>query len=168
MLNLEPLANDASGVDEVNNADAELALREKEAREAAAREAEAKRAEQERLRQQEIAAQAAPAPKPKTTIPAPENGIVYKVQISAGHREVGRTYFSSRHRYNGAYDMERHQGWIKYVTGRFGSYAEARDQRVSFVNAAYGFPGPFVTAYNNGARITVQEALLLSNQKWVQ
>jgi hypothetical protein len=168
MMNLEPLANDASGVDQVNNADAELALREKEAREAAAREAEAQRLEQERLRQQGTAAQATPTPKPKTTIPAPENGIVYKVQISAGHREVGRTYFSSRHRYSGTYDIERHQGWIKYVTGRFGSYAEARDQRVSYVSAGYNFPGPFVTAYNNGARITVQEALLLSNQKWVQ
>ncbi|MEZ4739266.1 MAG: hypothetical protein R2818_07875 [Flavobacteriales bacterium] len=170
MLNMEPLANDPSNVNAMNNADADLALRERLAREAAEREAEAKRQEQERARQQEAMANKTtpPVTQPKRTVPAPENGIVYKVQISAGHREVGRTYFSSRHRYNGTYDIERHQGWIKYVTGRFGSYAEARDQRVAYVSAGHNFPGPFVTAYNNGARITVQEALLLSNQKWVQ
>ena len=146
------------------------ALRERLAREAAEREAEAKRQEQERARQQEALANKStpPVTQPKRTIPTPETGIVYKVQISAGHREVGRTYFSGRHRYSGTYDIERHQGWIKYVTGRFGSYAEARDQRVAYVRDGHNFPGPFVTAYNNGARITVQEALLLSNQKWVQ
>lgn len=103
-----------------------------------------------------------------TAVPAPETGVVYKVQIIAAHREVGRSYFTSRHGYNGDFSMERHQGWIKYVTGRFGSYAEARDQRVALSSAAHAFPGPFVTAYNNGDRITVQEALVLSNQKWVQ
>jgi len=101
-------------------------------------------------------------------IPAPESGVLYKVQITAGHREVGKSYFSTRHRFNGAFSLERHQGWVKYVSGKFGSYNEARDQRVAFVAAGHNFPGPFVTAYNNGDRITVQEALMLSNQKWVQ
>ncbi len=116
------------------------------------------------------AAPSKPAPQPKrtTSIPAPEQGILYKVQISAGHREVGSTYFAARHRYHGGFSVERHQGWIKYVTGKFGSYAEARDQRVAFNTAGHAFPGPFVTAYNNGERISVQEALVLSNQKWVQ
>lgn len=158
----------------------EAAAREQAAREAAAKEAQAreaaaaKAAEAERAaRQREAEATASKPTKPvvepkKTTIPTPETGIVYKVQISAGHREVGRTYFSTRHNYTGSFSVERHQGWIKYVTGRFGSYTEARDQRVAYVSAGHNFPGPFVTAYNNGDRITVQEALLLSNQKWVQ
>jgi hypothetical protein len=107
-------------------------------------------------------------PKRTSSIPAPEQGILYKVQICAGHREVGRTYFATRHRYHGDFSVERHQGWIKFVTGKFGSYAEARDQRVAFNAAGHAFPGPFVTAYNNGERISVQEALVLSNQKWVQ
>ena len=54
------------------------------------------------------------------------------------------------------------------MTGRYGNYKEARDQRQAFVQAGHNFPGPFVTAYNNGDRITVQEALLISNQKWIQ
>jgi len=101
-------------------------------------------------------------------VPAPETGIAYKVQISAAHREVGKPYFVQRHRFNGDFNIEHHQGWIKYTTGRFSQYGEARDQRIAFIAAGHDFPGPFVTAYNNGERITVQEALMLSSQKWVQ
>ena len=101
-------------------------------------------------------------------VPAPETGVTYKVQISAAHREVGAAYFAERHNYSGDFSIERHEGWIKYVTGRFGEYRSARDQRQSYVNGGNNFPGPFVTAYNNGDRVTVQEALMISNQKWAQ
>lgn len=109
-------------------------------------------------------------PKPKLTgnVPAPETGITYKVQISAAHREVGGEYFAQRHRFLGDFSIERHEGWIKYVTGRHAEYRGARDQREGLVSAGHEFPGPFVTAYNNGQRITVQEALMISNQRWVQ
>ncbi|HRH70499.1 MAG TPA: hypothetical protein PLB89_13405 [Flavobacteriales bacterium] len=194
-MKLQEMANDPVHVDPMANADAELAERQRKEREAAelaaaakaqqeavAKAEESKRVEQERAQKTETQAskpakpevtaskntKPATDPKKVTSTPAPENGILYKVQISAGHREVGKGYFSARHRFSGNYNVERHQGWIKYVTGRFGSYSEARDQRVSFVAAGHNFPGPFVTAYNNGDRITVQEALLLSNQKWIQ
>jgi hypothetical protein len=72
------------------------------------------------------------------------------------------------HRYSGDFSIERHQGWIKYVTGSFGTYRDARDRRVSLVDAGHKFPGPFVTAYQDGTRITVQEALAISGQQWVQ
>jgi len=115
---------------------------------------------------------AAPKPAaPKTVTPkvaAPETGVIYKVQIMAAHREVGGAYFNSRFNYGGDFSIERHEGWIKYVTGRYGQYREARDQRQSFIAAGHNFRGPFVTAYNNGDRITVQEALMISNQKWSQ
>ncbi len=172
---LEVLANQNATVDPVPNVDTELAARQ-EAEKAAAREAEAaarataeaERAAQAKRNETTTAQRTTTEPKRVTSVPAPEKGVVYKVQISAGHREVGRGYFAARHRYTGAYSIERHQGWIKYVTGMYGSYAEARDQRVAFNAAGHDFPGPFVTAYNNGDRITVQEALVLSNQKWVQ
>ena len=101
-------------------------------------------------------------------VPSPETGVSYKVQITAAHREVGASYFSERHHYTGAFSIEHHEGWIKYVTGKYNDYRGARDQRQEYVSAGNNFPGPFVTAYNNGDRITVQEALMISNQKWAQ
>ncbi len=101
-------------------------------------------------------------------IPTPETGVTYKVQIMAAHREVGGEYFAEQHRYMGDFGVERHEGWIKYVTGRFAEYRAARDQRNAYLSVGHNFPGPFVTAYNGGERITVQEALMVSNQKWVQ
>jgi len=114
---------------------------------------------------------AKPQPKvvpPTPRIPTAETGVTYKVQITAAHREVGKEYFAERHRFTGDFGIERHEGWIKYTSGRYGRYNEARDQRQSYISQGHNFPGPFVTAYNNGERISVQEALMISNQKWVQ
>lgn len=115
-----------------------------------------------------VAPKADPVVASKPRIPTPETGVTYKVQITAAHKEVGGEYFSERHRFSGDFGIERHQGWIKYTTGRYGQYAQARDQRQSYISAGHNFPGPFVTAYSNGERVTVQEALMISNQKWMQ
>ncbi len=131
---------------------------------------------QQQTTQPEPIAKAEPKSEPKVTapprttsrVPAPETGVTYKVQITAAHREVGQEYFAQRHHFTGDLGIERHEGWIKYTTGRFARYNEARDQRQAYISAGHNFPGPFVTAYNNGERVTVQEALMLSNQKWVQ
>jgi hypothetical protein len=174
---LEMLAQDESNMGMLDGDDGQLALREKERKETEAKaraEADARIAAEARKQQertQPVAKQEPVQPtKPATTarIPAPEKGVSYKVQITAAHREVGRSYFQARHRYSGDFSIERHQGWVKYVVGGFSSYKEARDQRVNFIQAGHEFPGPFVTAYNDGVRITVQEALMLSKQQWVQ
>lgn len=101
-------------------------------------------------------------------IPAPETGISYKVQITAGHNQVGNDYFSQKHKFNGMFNIEHHEGWIKYTTGSYNAYKAARDRREELNAADHQFPGPFVTAYNDGTRVTVQEALMISNQKWLQ
>ncbi len=103
-----------------------------------------------------------------TSTRAPEAGVTFKVQITAAHREVGKPYFVQRHRYDGDFSIEHHQGWIKYVTGSFDQYRAAKDQRQAYITAGHNFPGPFVTAYNNGDRITVQEALMIAKQSLVQ
>jgi len=102
-----------------------------------------------------------------TSIPDPETGITYKVQILAGHNTVGRQYFKKRHQFSESINIENHEGWVKYTTGSHDVYKTARDDRER-INGRYELPGPFVTAYNEGVRIIVQEALMISNQKWYQ
>lgn len=176
------MEGDASSMDTMANVD-ELWLNERERPKRSCRqgscswsrcrEAEAKRLAEQRAREEAVAAQQSkPVVEPKTTprIPTPETGIVYKVQMMhTGHREVGKNLLLQHPPpLHGSFQRGAPPKVIKYVTGRFGSYSEARDQRVGYVAAGHQFPGPFVTAYNNGDRMTVQEALLLSNQKWVQ
>ncbi|MDG1238164.1 MAG: hypothetical protein P8N69_04585 [Flavobacteriales bacterium] len=93
------------------------------------------------------------------------NNIQYKVQILAGHRIIGEKYLFEKFNYKGDYDIESHLGWIKYTIGNHSEYQNARDSRNEVkINE---FPGPFVSAYNYGERISVQEALIISKQNWV-
>lgn len=95
----------------------------------------------------------------------PEKGVYYRVQIAAGHKPIDiKRYFT---RYNIKYDIrtEKHDGWYKYSIGSFKEYKEARDFRIFIWNTSK-INDAFVTAYNNGTRITVQEALMITNQKW--
>lgn len=99
---------------------------------------------------------------------SPETGVTYKVQILAGHKLVEESFVRAKYAFKEDYGTENHEGWVKYTTGKYAVYREARDKRESLVDNNHNFPGPFVTAYNSGERITVQEALMISNQKWVQ
>jgi len=94
------------------------------------------------------------------------NGIKYRVQIIAAHNTVSKRYVKKAFGFSGSFDIENHEGWVKYITGNYSTYKQARDKRNTL--NSYDFDGPFVTAYNNGDRITVQEALMLSNQSWIQ
>ncbi|MEM9053081.1 MAG: hypothetical protein AAGC47_13595, partial [Bacteroidota bacterium] len=99
-------------------------------------------------------------------IPSPENGVYYRVQISAGRSNVKKSDFEKLYTFNEGYNLENHEGWFKYTTGYHQVYKSARDDRQR-ISAKYDkFLGPFVTAYNDGERISVQEALMVSAQKW--
>lgn len=98
-----------------------------------------------------------------TSTPNPQKGVSYKVQVGAGHKSVPSNYFSKRFNLNDNISIESHEGWIKYVIGSYNEYKEARDKRNLTRNKVRT---AFVTAYNQGKRITVQEALMISNQKW--
>jgi len=108
-----------------------------------------------------------PIKKKVTTVPVANTGINYRVQLVAGHNNVDANYFSNQYKYTDSFIVESHEGWMKYTTGDYPIYKDARDGRED-IKSAYTFPGPFVVAYNNGERITVQEALMITNQKWVQ
>ena len=91
--------------------------------------------------------------------------IDYRVQILASHRIATKNYVKNKYHFSENFDLENHDGWIKYTTGRFDQYKEARNKRNDL--SSNEFPGPFVTAYNFGQRITVQEALIISKQNWI-
>ncbi|MFM7106958.1 MAG: hypothetical protein ACKOW8_15725, partial [Flavobacteriales bacterium] len=97
----------------------------------------------------------------------PARGVTYSVQILAAHRIVEKTYFNTRHGYSGGYNIENHDGWVKYVAGKYDAYTDARAAREGLKQESRDLPGPFVTAYQDGERISVQEALLVSNQRWI-
>ena len=103
-----------------------------------------------------------------TNTPSPEKGINYKIQLAATHTHKAASTFRVNHKFAADIETENHDGWTKFVTGSHDEYKSARDARNN-ISAEYSkFDGPFVTAYNNGDRITVQEALMVSKQKWYQ
>ena len=100
------------------------------------------------------------------SITASPAGINYRVQIMALHKPVDVSYFSLKRKINTQVNTELNGGFTKYTIGNYPDYKTVRDERESVRNR--GIVGPFVVSYNSGVRITVQEALMISHQKWYQ
>ena len=96
------------------------------------------------------------------------DGIYYKVQICAlrPKNEVEASYFNKKYNLTDEISKEDHEGWKKYTVQKYTVYKDARDARNNVINNHAVNTGAFVTAYNNGVRIHVREALDATNQKW--
>ncbi|MCC7301644.1 MAG: hypothetical protein IT233_03285 [Bacteroidia bacterium] len=103
-----------------------------------------------------------------TPDPPPTNtNVAYKVQICALRSTApDNTYFQNRYGITENINWENHEGWTKLTVGKFNTYKGARDHRNGIRNKGVG--DAFVTAYNSGTRITVQEALMITKQQWYQ
>lgn len=99
-------------------------------------------------------------------VPQPETGVFYRVQIAAGKNNLSKSVFEKLYSFEEGFKLENHKGWFKYTTGYHQVYKSARDDRQRITGKYRKFQGPFVTAYNDGERISVQEALMVTAQKW--
>jgi hypothetical protein len=95
----------------------------------------------------------------------PETGVYYRVQIAAGHKPIGLRKYFRKLTFNQDIKTEQHLGWYKYSIGSWSEYKQAHDFRLHVWNTT-PIKDAFVAAYNAGKRITIQEALMVSNQKW--
>jgi len=98
------------------------------------------------------------------SIPPPQKGVSFRVQIMALHNPVEVSYFNRS--ISAPVYTELHQGFTKYTTGIYKDYKTVRDARENV--RGRGIAGPFVVSYNSGTRITVQEALMVTHQHWYQ
>ena len=99
-----------------------------------------------------------------SSVPVPQGDVNYRVQIAALHRAVEASTLATRYNLFEPVITEMAQGFTKYTIGSHKEYKSAHDARDIIKNK--GVVGPFVTAYNSGKRITVQEALMITSQKW--
>lgn len=97
-------------------------------------------------------------------IPTPQGNINYSVQILALRKAKSANAVANIYNINETVKTESAEGFRKYTVGSHSEYKSARDARETF--KPKGVIAPFVTAYNRGRRVTVQEALMVSNQKW--
>ncbi len=93
-----------------------------------------------------------------------QGNVKYRVQIMALHHAVKSSYLSNKYNITENINEEMLEGYTKYTVGHFDDYKAVRDHREEIRNK--GVAGPFVVAYSNGQRITVQEALMITRQQW--
>jgi hypothetical protein len=106
--------------------------------------------------------------KPQSNSTASQSRVSYKVQVLANHRSVSEQEWMDKYGLQDQKEVSNHEGWMKWTVGNFSDYKDARSKRESLNAQCPNLPGPFVAAFQDGNRITVQEALMISQQKWIQ
>lgn len=93
-----------------------------------------------------------------------EGNISYLVQIGAFKNNIASDILSKKFNISENIKSEMAEGFSKFMVGDFSEYKQARNHREEIKQK--GCNSAFVVAYNNAKRITVQEALMITGQKW--
>jgi limonene-1,2-epoxide hydrolase len=100
------------------------------------------------------------------TLSKKSGSLAFEVQVGAFTKsKVTAAKLKKKFSIGESVRSEMHDGYVKFLTGSFSDYKNARNQRET-IKTVNGVKSAFVVAYNQGSRITVQEALMITNQKW--
>lgn len=98
------------------------------------------------------------------SINAKQTTVFFSVQLGAFLKSnVSSYYFTKKYNINSVTE-ESHESYKKFYTGNFEEYKQARDYREKVKQK--GVHDAFVIAHKSNIRISVQEALMITNQKW--
>ncbi len=100
----------------------------------------------------------------KQKVPSSNAKVNFSVQVAALQKQKEAANIQRFLALSDKLQIEFHDGYSKYVSGKFDEYLKAKTHRDKIRNK--GKRRAFVTAYNTGKRITVQEALMIANQQW--
>jgi hypothetical protein len=100
----------------------------------------------------------------ETSTKAKQTSVFFSVQLGAFLRSnVRSNYFVRKYNIPNVKE-ENHESYKKLYSGNFDEYKKARDYRENIKQK--GIQDAFVIAHKDNIRITVQEALMITNQKW--
>lgn len=103
---------------------------------------------------------------PSSQLDKNQSTAKFSVQIGAfTNAKVNAGKLKTKFKIKGTIRSEMQEGYSKFIMGSHNEYVNARGQREILI-AENGIKSAFVVAYNQSKRITVQEALMISNQKW--
>ena len=93
-----------------------------------------------------------------------EGNVLFNVQVGAFQNAIKASVLSKKFNLSDPIKSEMSEGFSKFMVGNFSEYKLARNHRETIKQK--GCNSAFVVAYNGPKRITVQEALMIANQKW--
>ena len=100
------------------------------------------------------------------TLVKTNSNINFMVQIGAfTNANVSSSTLAQKFNITQTIKSEMQGGFSKFMIGDYAQYNLAHDARETTKNNN-GVKNAFVVAYSSGKRITVQEALMITNQKW--
>ncbi len=93
-----------------------------------------------------------------------DGNVMYAVQVGAFRNAIQPEILVKKFAISETIKSEMADGYSKFLVGNFLAYKEARNHREEIKQQ--GCKSAFVAAYNGAKRITVQEALMITSQKW--